>query len=96
MALDFSLINQQDVGWDLVEIEVPFKGVYAVKVPFEKFIPHYIKNSENYKQVYNKLRKNLRKNLEKQNSTSKKNVSEILQERGMLMNSMSIIRSNYF
>ena len=95
MVLDFTLINDKKVGSDIQEIEVPIKGLCAIEVPFKKFIVPYLEKNRTYAEVHNRLWLDFVDNLEEQGDAYKKGLSELLQARGMLMESLKLIEQNY-
>ncbi|MCH8945790.1 MAG: hypothetical protein IIA85_02615 [Nanoarchaeota archaeon] len=96
MTIDFILINDKQVGSYIQEIEVPIKGLCKIEVPFREFIIPYLEKNRTYEEVHNRLWLDFVDNLEEQGDAYKKGLSELLQARGMLMESLKLIEQNYY
>lgn len=95
MTIDFALINDKRVGWEIKKIEASFRGTCAVEVLFQQFVQPYLESNRTYAEVYNRLKLSLIANLEGQGVADKKDLSRLLKERGILTESVRLIKQNY-
>lgn len=65
------------------------------EISFGDFVFQYLRDLETYAEVHNKLWLELTENYRNQKSCDKKDLSKLLQERGMLINSIKLIERNY-
>jgi hypothetical protein len=64
-------------------------------VLFGDFIFPYLRNSESYSEIHNKLWLGLISNIEGQSQNSTEDLSRLLQERSMLISSLKLIEQKY-